>query len=680
MNAARAGGNEVASAETLWLDGDWDGAATAFEQLALMNPSGLPAATAWRYGAVLYLQGDTTRAQEVLSSASMAGATSADDALVAAWLGAVLWRSGKVDEAEELALRARACAMSSGDQQAIAAAEVTNALVHASRGDRVANVRSYRAALRAAEAAGDVIQTGRILANLASKSLEDGDYATAVADADRSIAVAEVHRPIVGLALENKAAALIRLGKLDLARAAAAGAIEAYATAGSGDVAAPEFLLGEVYRLRGDLVQARLAFERALLSAESVQDTHQAAAASAGLAWVLAASDPEAAAALAERAIVNASRLERPSALNAQAWVNLTGGDLGRASGLAVEAEAAALAAHDRWSLATALEIRAVAGGDVDISLLGAALAIWIEIGDPIASARARLAVAVVTGDRAVATQARRELAELVAAEDIGVAGLIIAADQKSAVSIATLGRFSVTVAGVVVPRGAWQSRLARELLKLLVAQSGRSVTREAIAEELWPGEVYSATGPRLSVLMTRLRSVLDPSRQHPADHYLEADATHVALRIQRVQVDMVEFLAAAADGARLVREGRLDDAEPMLRAAEQLFVGDFLNGDGDAEWVLERRDQTRAAAVTCARLLARIAASQGKDADAAHWLVRLLERDPYDEDAWIALISAHTRLRRHGEAAHHHATYARRMRELDLPAERLEAIADRLP
>ena len=61
-------------------------------------------------------------------------------------------------------------------------------------------------------------------------------------------------------------------------------------------------------------------------------------------------------------------------------------------------------------------------------------------------------------------------------------------------------------------------------------------------------------------------------------------------------------------------------------------------------------------------------------------WLLRLLERDPYDEDAWTALIAAHIRLRRHGEARHQHAAYARRMAELDLTVAPFAAISDRVP
>jgi DNA-binding SARP family transcriptional activator len=41
--------------------------------------------------------------------------------------------------------------------------------------------------------------------------------------------------------------------------------------------------------------------------------------------------------------------------------------------------------------------------------------------------------------------------------------------------------------------------------------------------------------------------------------------------------------------------------------------------------------------------------------------MLRLLERDPYDEDAWTALIAAQVRMRRHGGASHQYAAYTAR-------------------
>jgi Flp pilus assembly protein TadD len=64
-------------------------------------------------------------------------------------------------------------------------------------------------------------------------------------------------------------------------------------------------------------------------------------------------------------------------------------------------------------------------------------------------------------------------------------------------------------------------------------------------------------------------------------------------------------------------------------------------------------------------------------EGQATRHLRRLLERDPYDADAWTALLAAQLRLRRYGEARRQHAIYARRMSELDVPPVPLARITD---
>jgi DNA-binding SARP family transcriptional activator len=671
-------GSALGIADEMWLAGDWIGAEAGFER-AFRDEVAVSAAAAWRLGALLYLQGERARAEQVLRAPEVTGDPTADHALVTAWLSAAVWRNGRIDEAADLAAKACDQAAATQDAQALAAAEVARALVCASRGDRLGNLRAYRAAQRAAAEADDAIQSGRILSNLSSKFLEEGDYQAAVDNADSAIQVAEKHRPIVALALENKAEALIRLGSLDLARAAASEAIEAYIAEGSMDVAGPELLLGEVYRMRGDRVQARLAFERALLSAERVEDSHRLAAACIGLTWICA-TDASAAEAFAKRALDQASALERAQALNASAWAALVAGAPARASEIAVEAELDAQRTGDRSALATSLELRAVSKSPIDVALMRTAADIWTDLGDPIAAARAELSIAIVGVDPGAASRARDLLAQFGASVDVGVTASILAAQAPDTVSIATLGRFAVNVAGQRVPAAAWQSRKVRELLKLLAARNGRPITREAAAEALWPGDPYHLSGARLSVLLTRLRGVLDPYKLHSSDHYLDADKASLGLRAENVQLDVLDFLTAAELGSRLAGQGRLEEAEGPLQEAELLYVGEFLEDDSDADWAVDCRERARSGAITCARLLARISAKRGDDEQTARWLLRLIERDPYDEDAWTAIIAAHVRMRRHGEARHHHDTYARRMRELDLPVEPFEDMPNRLP
>ena len=69
----------------------------------------------------------------------------------------------------------------------------------------------------------------------------------------------------------------------------------------------------------------------------------------------------------------------------------------------------------------------------------------------------------------------------------------------------------------------AWQSRKARDLLKILAARRGRPLTRDAAAEALWPNEHPGPLPNRLSVALSTLRKVLDPERVAPADHFIAA-------------------------------------------------------------------------------------------------------------------------------------------------------------
>jgi two-component SAPR family response regulator len=237
-------------------------------------------------------------------------------------------------------------------------------------------------------------------------------------------------------------------------------------------------------------------------------------------------------------------------------------------------------------------------------------------------------------------------------APDVGVPGRLAATvGIGQEVALLALGRFTVLHAGQPVPLAAWQSRKARDLLKVLVARKGRPLAREAAAETLWPDEESEAVSNRLSVALSTIRKVLDPNRKHAPDHFLVSDARTIALRIDNVNVDLIEFLRSADRAIELMTKGDRDAAEPLLRRSRQLYAGDFLEEDLYEDWAVDAREEARIRLLMILRMLARLAA----------------EREPYDEDAWLSLVASQLRLRRHGEARRHYATYARRMGELDV-------------
>jgi DNA-binding SARP family transcriptional activator len=203
----------------------------------------------------------------------------------------------------------------------------------------------------------------------------------------------------------------------------------------------------------------------------------------------------------------------------------------------------------------------------------------------------------------------------------------------------------------------------------VLVTRRGRPIAREQLVEILWPDQVGGeAVGlKRLNVMVSTLRSVLDPEHQHPADHIVVSDAGSLRLDLAHLTVDVNGFLDLVADATRLDQAGRSAEALARWRAAEAAYTGEFCEEDAYADWAVALREQARLAYVQAAGRIAAAEEAGGRYEPAARYWLRLLERDPYDERAHLSLIRVLERAGRRGDARRRYQAYAEVMRELDL-------------
>ena len=293
--------------------------------------------------------------------------------LVVAWLSSTLWGRGEVLDAAKVADVALRQAEACGDPAARAAAHVAAALAAASRGARDQNERHYRLALSASSRAGDSVHLARIDGNLSSRAAEEGDYPSAIREADLAISAGAGHSLFSALAMSNKAEALMHTGEFEEARALLLQAIEMFANLGSLLVCAPYTQLGALDAERGDFARARTSLQRAYRLAEEGDDVHSLVFALAGLAGILGDDDPDTARRYAIEAATRATSLERAHALCVWSWVELASGNRDEAARLASEAQAEARRTDDIPSLARALELSGAACWPADQEQLEAA-------------------------------------------------------------------------------------------------------------------------------------------------------------------------------------------------------------------------------------------------------------------------------------------------------------------
>ncbi|MCB0907834.1 MAG: winged helix-turn-helix domain-containing protein, partial [Nocardioidaceae bacterium] len=663
---------ERAHAEAHRALGDGDQALTILTRL-MGEADSVDPGLAWRTGLIHHLRGEIDQALAVYRRGDRDG-DPVDVALLLAWRAAALWVTADLAGSSALAEEALTAARASGDDRALATAHTVMAMVAALAGDRAANEANYLKALHHAERAGDLWQQMRIHANRGSRHGEEGNYAESIAETEHALRLAELtgDAAFEPLALLNRGRARLRLGAVDEAVADITAARARWDAIGSRHAAYASAALGEVHQLRGDRAQAAAAYRSAIAVAEPQGDAQGLVPALSGLALVLVPEDADEALALAERAVANAAALDVVSAHVALGHVHLARGEPRAAAAQASLAREAAGPRRDRRGLAQALELAAESDPRADTATRAAwldeALRLWHELGSPVEELGNRLARARLWGAEPAELAALVETATrlgaralVAAARDLGRAG-----DPDRNVRIRTLGGFGVDRDGEPVPLTAWQSKKARDLLKILVARRGSAVPREELLEALWPGEPASRTSNRLSVALSTLRAVLEATSRAPDAPVVVADRVCVRLDRAQVEIDVEQFLADAEAGLRLTRT---DDAAALevLARAEAAYLGEVLPEDAYDEEFTSLRDEARAAFLAVARALARIEEHAGHPEAAGRHYQRLLAVDPFDEAAHLGLVSALSLAGQHGEARRVYDKYAERMGELGL-------------
>ncbi len=672
----RSGRVSMIEGEARQIIGDWDGAQRCYSKV-VADEGPLTPDLAWRHGLLHHLRGDVEKALAIYRQSRQEDGSLEDQALVLGWTAGAHWLKGNRELCREAAALALDTARKSGEPRALATAHTVLAMLAALDGDRSANDAHYLRALEYAERAQDMLQTIRIRVNRGSRNLEEGAFEEALEELDIAVRLADLagFASFRGLALSNRGQAYQAVGRLEEAIADLEEAREIFRRLGSRLEAYPLTHLGDVYRVRGDLALARAAYEAAIRLSEGSGDLQGLVPSWSGLALTVVDEDPDLATELVECAVANGAVLGHVRALLASGWVARANGDVLAARRWAEEAMHKARARQDRPGIAEAIELSAVLEDERErrIDLLESAQRVWRELGNPLGVARIDIELGEIgsTDDPehlvAGAEETLRRLGALDMARRARLVRDALESRRQSPVAIRTLGGFAVVRFGEKVPTGEWQSRKARDLLKMLVANRGRPVHRDVLIDRLWPDETPDKASNRLSVALSTIRSILDPERLQPADTYLSADRQSVGLDLDHLFVDAESFLTRAEEGLKLHRRGDHVAAISSMSLAEARYVGDFLEEDAYEEWAIGLREECRSVYMRIAAVIAEQAVATGDHDRAGRLYLRMLERDPYHEPAHLRLVTSMVAVGRHGASRRLYGIYVARMSELGI-------------
>ncbi len=194
---------------------------------------------------------------------------------------------------------------------------------------------------------------------------------------------------------------------------------------------------------------------------------------------------------------------------------------------------------------------------------------------------------------------------------------------------------------GLVLDEARFPGRQGRRLFAYLVAEQGRAVPRDELAEALW-GESPPATWDKaLSVLVSKLRALL-------ADNGIDGPnvltGAFGCYRLELPEGNWVDVLAAAnaaQEAEKALAAGDLDGAKAAGSIAASLTGLPFLPGE-DGTWVEEKRRDLADVRARAIGVLADAHLTSGDAREAAKWAEQTIALEPFRETGYRRLMEAH--------------------------------------
>lgn len=190
------------------------------------------------------------------------------------------------------------------------------------------------------------------------------------------------------------------------------------------------------------------------------------------------------------------------------------------------------------------------------------------------------------------------------------------------------------------------QGRLA---FTYLVSERHRAVSRDELAELLWPDSPPTAWGVAVSALVSKLRSLL-------AGVGLERDAIASSFGCYQVKlpagawVDTEAALAAVHEAEGALRAGAPDRAYVPTVVAAAILRRPFLPG-ADGAWIDSQRDALRAALVRTLDCRAELHVWNGEPSLALRAAAGAVRLEPYRETGYQRLVRIHLAMGNRAEA-----------------------------
>ncbi len=212
------------------------------------------------------------------------------------------------------------------------------------------------------------------------------------------------------------------------------------------------------------------------------------------------------------------------------------------------------------------------------------------------------------------------------------------------------MGRVAFETDGAVIDEARFPGRQGRLLFAYLVAEQGRPVPRDELADAIW-GEAPPATWEKvLTVVVSKIRSLL---AEHGVGGPTVLTGAFGCYRLELPEgswVDVIAAADAAEEADHALEGGDLERAKAAAALATSLLGRPFLPGE-DGAWVEQKRRELTECRGRALTVLAEASLRSGDAPRAARWAEQAIALEPFRETGYRRLMEANAAAGNRAEA-----------------------------
>ena len=206
---------------------------------------------------------------------------------------------------------------------------------------------------------------------------------------------------------------------------------------------------------------------------------------------------------------------------------------------------------------------------------------------------------------------------------------------------ISLTGRVSIEANGARLDERSFPGRQGRLVFAYLLAAEGRPVPRDELADVLWGGAPPARWGKALSVLVSKLRALLEECGVDGQAALRSAFGCYQLVLPAGAWIDVAAAGEAATRAEVAVEAGEVAAAREAAAEAAALARRTFLPGE-DGLWVEEKRRELSDVLVRALECLADACLAAGDPREAVRHAEELVTLEPFREGGYRRLMQAH--------------------------------------